>query len=240
MTRVLRDGADAVTGVEFLDRGARTTSEVRAGITVGADGRRSLVADAVGGAVRTPRGVVERVPLHLLVGLRPAARPLILPARCRRRGDPHQRRAGVPVGRAPSPRFHTELRGNLNVGYRRLLAEAAPELAGELASGRPEGPIRGFPGVPGHLRRAAGAGWALIGDAGYFKDPITRIAIRLTLSRRDGSNGWSRRAGRLSDRRSDAPAHAACRAQRQRPPGRAARLGCRRRLVGPGSGTARG
>jgi flavin-dependent dehydrogenase len=27
--------------------------------------------------------------------------------------------------------------------------------------------------VPGFVRRAWGPGWALVGDAGYFKDPIT-------------------------------------------------------------------
>ncbi len=30
-----------------------------------------------------------------------------------------------------------------------------------------------FAGRPGFLRRAHGDGWALVGDAGYFKDPLT-------------------------------------------------------------------
>ena len=34
-----------------------------------------------------------------------------------------------------------------------------------------------FAGEPGYLRRAAGPGWALVGDAGYFKDPITAHGI---------------------------------------------------------------
>jgi flavin-dependent dehydrogenase len=41
----------------------------------------------------------------------------------------------------------------------------------------PSGPVRCFAGRPGHLRRAAGPGWALVGDAGYFKDPITPHGI---------------------------------------------------------------
>ena len=32
--------------------------------------------------------------------------------------------------------------------------------------------VRGFKGVPGHLRVPWGPGWALVGDAGYWKDPI--------------------------------------------------------------------
>src|SRR6516165_6227349 len=33
------------------------------------------------------------------------------------------------------------------------------------------GPPRVFPGLTGYLRHAAGPGWALVGDAGNFKDP---------------------------------------------------------------------
>ena len=33
--------------------------------------------------------------------------------------------------------------------------------------------LRAFPGVPGFLRESVGPGWALVGDAGYFRDPIT-------------------------------------------------------------------
>ena len=31
--------------------------------------------------------------------------------------------------------------------------------------------------MPGHIRRSSGPGWALVGDAGYFKDPITTHGI---------------------------------------------------------------
>ncbi len=33
--------------------------------------------------------------------------------------------------------------------------------------------LRRFVGAPGHMRQAWGPGWALVGDAGYFKDPAT-------------------------------------------------------------------
>ena len=32
--------------------------------------------------------------------------------------------------------------------------------------------MRTFTGRPGYIRRAWGKGWALVGDAGYFKDPL--------------------------------------------------------------------
>ena len=39
------------------------------------------------------------------------------------------------------------------------------------------GKLRAFRGEPGYLRRATGPGWALVGDAGYFRDPITAHGI---------------------------------------------------------------
>jgi menaquinone-9 beta-reductase len=39
------------------------------------------------------------------------------------------------------------------------------------------GRLRGFGGAPSYLRECHGAGWALVGDAGYFKDPLTAHGI---------------------------------------------------------------
>ena len=39
--------------------------------------------------------------------------------------------------------------------------------------GRSAGRLHGWAGLPGFVRRSWGPGWALVGDAGYFKDPIT-------------------------------------------------------------------
>ena len=35
------------------------------------------------------------------------------------------------------------------------------------------GRLDGWGGAPAYLRQSWGPGWALVGDAGYFKDPIT-------------------------------------------------------------------
>jgi 2-polyprenyl-6-methoxyphenol hydroxylase-like FAD-dependent oxidoreductase len=57
-----------------------------------------------------------------------------------------------------------------------LLAQVAPHLAEQV---RLAGPSRlhGFPGHLGFFRHAYGPGWALVGDAGYFKDPLTAHGI---------------------------------------------------------------
>ena len=42
-----------------------------------------------------------------------------------------------------------------------------------MASAGEAGRLHGWTGVPGYVRRSWGSGWALVGDAGYYKDPIT-------------------------------------------------------------------
>jgi 2-polyprenyl-6-methoxyphenol hydroxylase-like FAD-dependent oxidoreductase len=55
----------------------------------------------------------------------------------------------------------------------RIVAESSPDLAARLAAATAPAAMRTFTGRPGHVRRSWGRGWALVGDAGYFKDPIT-------------------------------------------------------------------
>jgi 2-polyprenyl-6-methoxyphenol hydroxylase-like FAD-dependent oxidoreductase len=57
-----------------------------------------------------------------------------------------------------------------------LLAQVAPSLAGQVGLAG-QSRLRGFPGHPGFFRHAHGPGWALVGDAGYFKDPLTAHGI---------------------------------------------------------------
>jgi flavin-dependent dehydrogenase len=54
-----------------------------------------------------------------------------------------------------------------------LLAEASPELAARVAGAIAPQSVRRFTGPPGFLRRCWGPGWALVGDAGYWNDPIS-------------------------------------------------------------------
>jgi 2-polyprenyl-6-methoxyphenol hydroxylase-like FAD-dependent oxidoreductase len=54
-----------------------------------------------------------------------------------------------------------------------LVAEASVETADRLRAGTAPAGVRTFAGRPGFMRRAWGPGWALVGDAGYWKDPLT-------------------------------------------------------------------
>ncbi|MFC5137736.1 NAD(P)/FAD-dependent oxidoreductase [Actinomycetospora rhizophila] len=172
VTGLLRDARGAVTGVEYVERGTRAAVHAHAAVVVGADGRRSTVAEAVGAPVEHAGTASSAVLYSYLPGptgdryrwhYRPGLTAGVIPTT----GGESCVWAGVPTDRFDA------LRGDLEGAYRALLAEAVPE-----ADPGP-GPlrVRGFPGAPGHVRRAGGPGWALVGDAGYFKDPLTAHGI---------------------------------------------------------------
>ncbi len=61
--------------------------------------------------------------------------------------------------------------------FSEILREADPALAALVAGAEPDEPLCVFAGRQGFLRQAYGPGWALVGDAGYFKDPLTAHGI---------------------------------------------------------------
>ena len=77
----------------------------------------------------------------------------------------------------PPERFENGRRDGLEGLYRDVLGEVSVELAGRVAESDGPGKLKAYAGTAGFLRRAAGAGWALVGDAGYFRDPITAHGI---------------------------------------------------------------
>ena len=77
----------------------------------------------------------------------------------------------------PPTRFERERTDGLDPVYHALLNEVSPALARAVHESELSGKLRAFAGTPGFLRRSAGPGWALVGDAGYFRDPITAHGI---------------------------------------------------------------
>jgi flavin-dependent dehydrogenase len=57
------------------------------------------------------------------------------------------------------------------------LERTVPSLARKVRGGTVTARLRGHAGLPNHVRRPAGQGWALVGDAGYHRDPITGHGI---------------------------------------------------------------
>jgi 2-polyprenyl-6-methoxyphenol hydroxylase-like FAD-dependent oxidoreductase len=54
-----------------------------------------------------------------------------------------------------------------------VVRQASPSLADRIAEAHAPAGVRSFAGRPSYLRRSWGPGWALVGDAGSWKDPIS-------------------------------------------------------------------
>ena len=174
VTGLRRGRAGRVTGI--TGRAGPARLEVSADLVIGADGRRSAVArwagartahvaPASGAAIyRYVRdGTTEGYHWYFRDGAAAGVIPTNDGLACVFAAT---RAAGL--RREP---------GGAGAAWRRILGRAAPELAERLDQRVAAGPPRVFPGLTGYLREAAGPGWALVGDAGYFKDPITAHGI---------------------------------------------------------------
>jgi 2-polyprenyl-6-methoxyphenol hydroxylase-like FAD-dependent oxidoreductase len=202
VTGVRRQRHGAVTGVVGRDERGRPFA-ADAAIVIGADGRRSTVADLV----RAPterRGVgTTAVVYGYWSGLATDGYEWIFTANGSAGVIPtNDGQACVFVGGTPS-RIG---RGGVEVMHD-VLADVAPGLAARLAGATTPTGVRTFPGRPGHMRRCWGPGWALVGDAGYWKDPISvhgltdamrdaeLLALALSSSEADGPDRSAALAG---------------------------------------------
>ena len=165
-----RDTAGRVTGVLGHDQSGHPVT-ARARLTVGADGMGSRVAHWVAAGTDRIGAATGTATYGYWAGHRTDSR-MVLPSRRGRRRHPYQPRAElrirghhprpVPAGADPRPGHRIPPAAR----RRRTRASRLPRRR------QPTGPLR-LPGRPGHLRRASGPGWALVGDAGYFKNTIT-------------------------------------------------------------------
>jgi 2-polyprenyl-6-methoxyphenol hydroxylase-like FAD-dependent oxidoreductase len=170
---LLIDG-ERVTGIRGHAAGGATVTET-ARIVIGADGVHSLVARGVGAAAYDVQPVFTcayyaywtDVPVQ---GAELYARPerMILA------GPTNDGRTMVIVY-WPVAAFH-DVRTDIE---RHFLAavDLAPDLADRVRAGRRAERFRGTVDLPNFYRRPYGSGWALVGDAGYHKDPITAQGI---------------------------------------------------------------
>lgn len=179
VTSLLRGADGAVTGVSVRRRdGVR---EEHAPLVVGADGLRSLVAAEVGAAVRWQgRTAADSTYGYLAVptagyewyydegcggGLIPTNDGLT----CVFAGA-----AGGSGGGAAARTTRRAARSATSAGDEPWAGAPVPPALAERIAGLPvAGRLRRVHGVPGFLRSAAGPGWALVGDAGAWKDPMS-------------------------------------------------------------------
>lgn len=174
-TALLRD-RKRVRGVRAQDRKG-TAVDLRAPMTVGADGIRSLVAAQVDAPVvrqgRSASAVLYRyfadleAPGYEWAYGAGAAAGLI---------PTNQGQTCVFVATSPH-QMRALRRTGADEAFATLLGRAAPGLPDRIAATAPAGRMHGWAAMPGYIRRSSGPGWALVGDAGYYKDPITTHGI---------------------------------------------------------------
>jgi flavin-dependent dehydrogenase len=176
MTDVARDRAGRVVGVVVRDHlGATWTG--RAGLVVGADGRSSLVARQVGAST----AVAGSHAAAYVYGYWPTAD---LDGYHWYYGDglsagviPTNDGLACVFAAGPAAVLAARMRHSRPLdAARELLARLDCRLT-DLTAGVPLGPVRFFRGLPARLRLPHGPGWALVGDAGWWKDPLSTYGI---------------------------------------------------------------
>jgi 2-polyprenyl-6-methoxyphenol hydroxylase-like FAD-dependent oxidoreductase len=173
VTDACRDGNGRVDGVVGTDADGRPV-RIRARFVIGADGLRSGVARSVGAAMVDERHRDGSVRYTYVAGLGATGTEFHLGEGLFAGVFPtHGGEANVWVCGPGSTMRPDDRDIDRDQHFLDLLHRASPRLHARVLAGRRTAPVRGYHGMPNQLRQAAGPGWALVGDAGYFRDAVT-------------------------------------------------------------------
>jgi flavin-dependent dehydrogenase len=178
VTGVRRDGRGRVVGVSGHDR-AGAPVELGARWVVGADGLGSRVARSVGAAINEARPAGGAAQYAYYAGIPWSGIEFFVAERSFAGVFPtHDGQACIwvcnPSADARAVRRRT---GSRAEAFGELLQRSAPQLAERLRQARRTSPVQGMLRQPNQLRQAFGPGWALVGDAGYYRDAVTAYGI---------------------------------------------------------------
>jgi 2-polyprenyl-6-methoxyphenol hydroxylase-like FAD-dependent oxidoreductase len=168
VTDMERDYRGAVTGIVGRTREGQEF-RAKARIVVGADGFRSTIAERVGASFERIGTSASAVTYGYWSGLETDGYEWNF--------RPNAASGVIPTNDGQVCVFASASRRRIGRGglgrLTNIVAESSPDLAARLAEASPPSSLRTFTGQPGHVRRSWGPGWALVGDAGYFKDPLS-------------------------------------------------------------------
>lgn len=171
--QIIQDASGRATGVRLQT--ADGIREVSARLVVGADGRHSTVARAVGAATERQVPAVRALYYTTVTGYAGVAPDALAGAEFSLRGDemvyalPSEAGVTCVAVSVPMDRFHW-LRRDLENRFREIIA-GHDAIAARFAAATQVSPVVGYGPQPNYIRVPAGPGWALVGDAGLFQDP---------------------------------------------------------------------
>ena len=168
VTGVRRNNRGRVNGIVGRDERGKGV-HLDADLVIGADGVRSTIAQRVGAPVVRQGENAGAMVYGYWHGLETTGFEWFF------------RRAGVagliPTNDGQTCVFVGASRDRVGSGgpqvLTSILREAWPDVADRVAAAVAPPGVRTFTGIPGVMRRPFGPGWALVGDAGYWKDPVS-------------------------------------------------------------------
>ncbi|HEY7222482.1 MAG TPA: NAD(P)/FAD-dependent oxidoreductase [Micromonosporaceae bacterium] len=174
VTGVKLNAEGRAIGVRGHDRSGEPL-EIDARVVVGADGLGSRVARSVGAAIIEDRHCQGAMRYAYFAGVAWSGIELFIADRALVGVFPtHRGEACIWVG-SPTAEARAGRRGSARAAdaLTAQLDVAAPDLSARLRAGRRTSPVAMMLRAPNRLRQAHGPGWALVGDSGYHRDPVT-------------------------------------------------------------------
>lgn len=169
---LVEDGT--VVGLRGADAGGTAVTE-RATVVIGADGRRSLVAKAVDAEQYNERPPQAAVYYAYWSGVPVDAFEVYIRERRGFAAFPTNDDLTLIVGGWPQDERKAN-RGDVEGNFLAML-RLVPTFAERVAAGTRETRFWGAGDLAGFFRKPYGPGWALAGDAGYHKHPITAMGM---------------------------------------------------------------
>jgi flavin-dependent dehydrogenase len=163
-----------VIGVSGRGRDGHAAREL-ARYFIGAEGHHSLVADTVRAPKYREREALTGGYYSYWSGVEMPGAEIYISDRGGVLAFPtNDAQVCIAAGRSRSE-FHA-YRGNIEETFYWIL-DASPKFAANVRAGKREERWMGTADVPNFFRKPYGAGWALVGDAGYMKDPTLGYGI---------------------------------------------------------------
>lgn len=177
LLRLVHDVDGRVIGLDLMLADG-VTKQVSADLIVGADGLRSSVARAVAAPVTRRGAAASAYTMQYYTDLdvdrdtfawmwQPGLGGGVIPT-----SDD-----AVCIFTGMTQQAFTEAKSDVVGVHGRNAHRLDPVLGSAVDQATPISAIRSFPGTPGQFRKPFGPGWALVGDAGYFKDPYAGHGI---------------------------------------------------------------